>query len=234
MAVKRITFSGIDEGIDPEWLAEITSIYSDSMNIEWGILLSNKNSRPRYPGDKWIESLGKLSREKELFLAGHLCGKYARDFVNGKLETEIDLGFFDRIQINFGPFIELVSAENLYNSIVEQQQQDSHFILQAGKELDKTIEIARYLKKRLIQTSILFDCSGGNGIEPQSWPQSLPDILCGYAGGLAPHNLERQLQEIYSAAGAAQFWIDMESGIRTHNLIDQDKIIEVINISKRF
>lgn len=60
----------------------------------------------------------------------------------------------------------------------------------------------------------LFDASGGRGLERQEWPAHLGDWDCGYAGGLGPDNLRRELPRIAAAAGPSPYWIDMESKLR--------------------
>jgi hypothetical protein len=60
----------------------------------------------------------------------------------------------------------------------------------------------------------------GRGVVAAQWPS--PDGAkgkpFGYAGGLGPATIEAQLERMAVAAGgpgSQQFWIDMESGIRT-------------------
>jgi len=62
--------------------------------------------------------------------------------------------------------------------------------------------------------AILFDASGGHGVSPEYWPAHLPDKSCGYAGGLGPDNLARELPRIQEAAGQGPYWIDMEGKLR--------------------
>ena len=64
------------------------------------------------------------------------------------------------------------------------------------------------------RTKYLFDASGGRGLEPLEWPKHLQDWTCGYAGGLGPGNLRRELPRIAAAAGPFPYWIDMESKLR--------------------
>ena len=61
----------------------------------------------------------------------------------------------------------------------------------------------------------LFDKSGGAGILPGDWPLALFNIACGYAGGLGPENVQRQLHNIKQASRSQPFWIDMERRVRS-------------------
>ena len=58
----------------------------------------------------------------------------------------------------------------------------------------------------------LFDSSGGRGL-PGKWRAPI-EIPCGYAGGLGPDNIEKELISISKVAGDEFIWIDMESKIR--------------------
>lgn len=55
----------------------------------------------------------------------------------------------------------------------------------------------------------LFDTSSGFGILPEKWPELLPELYCGYAGGLGPDNLQEQLEKIESVIGDNEIWVDM-------------------------
>ena len=78
--------------------------------------------------------------------------------------------------------------------------------------------------------AILFDASAGRGVAPEGWPAPIPDHFCGYAGGINPGNVARHI-ELIKEAGAEDTWIDMESGVRTENRFDLDKVREVLKIA---
>lgn len=227
MKLKKITFSGIDEEVEIQNLISLSEAFKETISIEWGVLLSPKNGRPRYPSLEWIEKLAKPIAKNKINAAGHLCGKFAKTFIQGSSnELPLDLDMFDRIQINLGPYIEESNEELIYNSI--RNQNYNCFILQVGNNYDKTIEIAKYLKKRLCKIELLYDCSGGNGIEQSSWPQSHQDFVCGFAGGLSPENISEKLNVINHITNNKPFWIDMESGIRTDNSFNLEKVINIL------
>jgi len=60
-------------------------------------------------------------------------------------------------------------------------------------------------------------------------------LLCGYAGGLNPDNIEQELIKIEAVVGDAEIWIDMESGIRNKkDELDLEKCERVLAIAERW
>lgn len=97
MKIHTITFSGADETVDPKQLAEISKEFPF---VEWGILLSRKAPKPRYPDHAWRSELARLPGLK---LSGHFCGAYTRNFLKkGEIPIE-EIGplweSFKRIQV---------------------------------------------------------------------------------------------------------------------------------------
>ena len=80
----------------------------------------------------------------------------------------------------------------------------------------------------------LFDMSGGNGVLPNTWPQPIDKLFCGYAGGLGPENLKEQLKAIEDVVGDKEIWVDMESNIRTDDYMDMGKVHESLEIIGRY
>jgi phosphoribosylanthranilate isomerase len=75
---------------------------------------------------------------------------------------------------------------------------------------------------------VLFDQSGGRGIETTEWETPLENKICGYAGGLGPQNINEQFSLIQSVADRP-FWIDMEGKIRTEDILDLALCKEVLS-----
>ena len=79
--------------------------------------------------------------------------------------------------------------------------------------------------------SILLDESGGKGIEaPFRMPSYLHNVHVGFAGGINPDNVVAKVQEITSLPHVNRFWIDMESGVRTNDRFDLDKVEQVCEL----
>jgi hypothetical protein len=66
----------------------------------------------------------------------------------------------------------------------------------------------------------------------KEWPKPLEDVLCGYAGGLGPDNIEAQLELISKAVGNREIWVDMETHVRSNDdqRFDLDKVEKVLEI----
>lgn len=102
-------------------------------------------------------------------------------------------------------------AENLKNLI--ESITDLEWIIQLNDE-------TKPLWDRLSSTnppknmSCLFDASCGKGISPDTLQVPYDNILCGYAGGIGPHNISSTLISVAKATNGKPVWIDMESSLR--------------------
>lgn len=213
----KCTFTGVDEFTDLDNIAEISKCYPF---VEWGVLLSTSESRVfngnRYPSIYWLkENMPKLkaiSQETGCSIALHVCGGETKKLLSQE-EDSVGLALIDcvnRIQINFA------YKENQVNELESlcKRFEDKIFITQHNSN-NKDL----YLKIKSKNHQVLFDSSGGRGVEPKSWEMSLPSKVCGYAGGLGLDNIDRQFIQIYSVAGD-KYWIDMEGKIRTDDKLD--------------
>lgn len=225
--LNKVTITGADDNTSYKDLEKIEKKYPF---VEWGILISKDNfGKERYPSLKWINALP-LTND---FYSFHLCGQFARDILEGnwsflklwkkssKLSTLYD---FDRMQLNLGnvdhPFDKIKFAEG----IKENNRWD--IILQND-------QLLRILQEFKITANVLFDSSGGNGILPNFWLNSIPGIYCGYAGGLNHSNLKEQLNIIADKA-EPPIWIDVESGVRTNNKLDLNKCQKFLDIASKY
>jgi hypothetical protein len=87
----------------------------------------------------------------------------------------------------------------------------------------------RYTEKPLPHVSYLLDASGGRGIDtPIDIFDDDPNIHVGYAGGMNPDNVGDKLRQLIEHRSYAEFWIDMESGVRTDDVFDLDKVEKVL------
>ena len=142
-------------------------------------------------------------------MAAHLCGDHSRNIMAGaKVDVPADLFYFARIQVNSKePDPKRINAFRkgwgVHGAIA--QDRDGSF---PDCEIDW-----------------LFDKSGGTGIAPDRWPEHPGGKrFVGYAGGINPGNV---LDVIGSIDARGEYWIDMESGVRTNNIFDLDLCREV-------
>lgn len=238
MKIKQVTFTGADDLTKPYHLLQLSAEYPF---IEWGILLSvsgMREGRKRYPSLRWMDELTEIFSDR-VRLSGHMCGAFVRDiFSKGKIlfrdaYPEYWAGF-QRIQLNFGGVVVPVNVDlpALFRKIGEYEK-DIIF------QMDMVNEVLYHAARRenFHRYFPLFDSSCGAGISPEKWRIPFPGVYCGYAGGLGPHNLERELEFIQSVAGPDdEIWIDMETHVRSDadRVFDLDKVVMCCDIVKKF
>ena len=97
-----------------------------------------------------------------------------------------------RIQLNTTDYSRKFDPKGLVALI--SQQKDQEFILLWNERMTREIGI---LKQTGAKFSLLFDGSNGTGIEPNAWhTPTYNDIPNGYAGGLGPDNITKNLDKI--------------------------------------
>lgn len=239
--IKTVTITGADNSVDPQDLVKLSEEFSF---VEWGILLSeSQNGTNRFPNFAWIEELKNTwIKNQNLFLSGHICGKWVRDICCGdwsilKYKTEQDCAWqdmFSRFQLNFHAQVHTLNKTEFLNGFEKNKLYravaGSEFIFQLDDVNNKILDVAI---ENGINAFGLFDLSGGAGILPKNWPTS--DKFCGYSGGLSPENLAEQLQLIEKVA-TNQIWIDVETHVRSNNdtQFDLNKVKKFLEISREW
>lgn len=223
MKLQHITFTGIDGKTDLGALWELQHQYPIA---EFGVLVA-KNWREngnRYFNPSFLEAL----EGRGLNLSAHLCGSIARSAVHGNFEPFRDwarstpLAFvFSRCQLNiatskWNPDSFEFSEDDLwFNEIILQQ-----------KSVD---DCDLYLKSNTNErVTMLLDASGGEGIDTSLVAFAGKKI--GYAGGINADNVAEKLTFLMENEQVGDFWIDMESGVRTDDWFDLDKVRRVLEI----
>lgn len=228
MILDRVTITGADDSIDPNELADLSAEFPF---VEWGILFSQRSvGRTRFPTLQWVEEL--CENDATLNLSAHLCGRWMRDTLAGRNEWWHALGSltqkFQRVQLNF--HAEKQSAH--LGDFLREQAKAASFIFQCDGVNDAWV-------KELVAEGFgapLFDTSGGAGKLPTEWPAAWPGVYCGYAGGLGPDNLVKELSRIEAQAGDARVWVDMERKVRSHDdsQFKLDSVYSVLRQAQRF
>lgn len=206
----RITFTGIDETCN---LDELFALLNVDPRIELGVLYSDTRAGAgRYPNPAWI--CGTAARVHGAFGPGrvalHVCGRAVRKLLSGySLHADLSLLWdFQRIQLNGRFGLEDAAA---LSGFVREGPTDLGFATITQFDSNPTLHREIW---RTGQHQVLFDASGGRGLERPEWPKHLGNWTCGYAGGLGRDNLRRELPRIAAAAGSNPYWIDMESKLR--------------------
>ena len=233
MRLKHITFTGIDAKTDVKALQEIQREFP---LVEFGVLTSYHwyENGNRYLDPSLIEKL----RTKDLHLSLHVCGSAAHDAAVGDWKTVDDkltkefLTMFKRVQLNISNrkdnpafcWIPLVIGQEL---IVQQRSGDDMALYE---ETVKHWNERPYPHRDTI--SVLLDASGGRGID--TLLKVLPTSgKVGYAGGFNPDNVGEKLPFLLENTRMGEFWIDMESGVRTDDWFDIDKVYHVLQVCKK-
>lgn len=225
----RCTLTGADDSIPQELLWDLAKPYqfdSRQGQVEWGILYSrSQQGTGRYPSFSWIETLVRCvavhePHERPKF-ALHVCGKAVEDFVQGIGHVTEVARHFDRVQLNFQaanyslPTLRAMLNRNAGRCIITQYN-------------DGNQHLAGVLTSSF-NHAVLFDSSGGQGIERSNWPAPLPAVYCGYAGGLGPDNIQQQLTRIHHVTAGRGYWIDMEGKLRNSgDRFDVDQVKKVL------
>ena len=235
----RVTFTGADESVAPQDLIALSSAYPW---CEFGILCSDRRSGlPRYPGLRWLYHLRACAQaaRRPIPLALHVCGHYARQLLQGK--CALPDGFpgsvledYQRLQLN-------VDTQALWDAwprpitLLNRLTLQRQLIVQVRDVTDLSDLVV--LLDDIAHPALLYDASRGRGCLPEVWPSPVPPVQGspwlpqGYAGGLGPDNLAKQLSRILDAAGDCPIWIDMESGVRTGERFDLAKVEECLRIA---
>lgn len=232
MSLIRCTFTGLDEKFSLENFLILSSRYNF---LEWGILYSTSNnskiSSNRYPSQKWfehnIEEISKIAKETGVSLALHVCGKESINLIEQKNEfLDFLLPHFNRVQINFRY---KAKQKDEILSLFENNPEINFITQQNFANKDLITDISSITNHHL-----LFDNSGGRGILDQTWPKPIDKKFCGYAGGLGPDNIEAELNNINLVSEDNDYWIDMETKVRTDEWLDFQKCKTVASTVKSF
>lgn len=203
-----VTFTGVDDQTDLGRLTELSQRYP----CEWGILVGGRLGKARYPSVARIADMAALG-EKRIMVSLHLCGLFAVASNAGKLKiahlSETDLDGFTRLQVNALTY----NLETL-----------SDLASRVGKDIIVQHRTGPFPEDLPRGIRPLHDQSGGKGKVPTKRPAQIdPTRLVGYAGGIGPENVLDVLDQI----SATDFWIDMESSLRTEDRFDLDRCAAV-------
>jgi hypothetical protein len=223
MHLKYCSMTGADDEIDVDALSALGVEYPF---VEWAILLlPARAGMPRFPKPAWIEDFSR--RIQGGHTAMHLCDDGFLGFIAGRKDILDLMRGFKRIQLNlkFGDVEGKYDPAELVARVREAPQWD--FILQYTKEKQGLLPLFHDVPNH----AVLFDESAGRGISPDRWDAPLTGHFCGYAGGLNPDNVAQHLDLISRVAANQTTWIDMESGIRTNDRFDLDKVRRVLEIA---
>jgi hypothetical protein len=211
MKPEFITFTGVDAQTDSKRLRDISSRYP----CEWGVLFSpNRQGKDqRYPSYDIISNIISFMEDNPFVsFAAHVCGQYAESLMT---RVPISIGYtylpyFGRIQVNHvTPDVSIMNgfSDHIKKPVIIQTRQTDVF--------PPTMQGVHWL----------YDASGGKGILPTTYPENSRANLVGYAGGINPENVVVVNDMVQHNT---PYWLDMETGVRTDNWLDLDKVEMVL------
>lgn len=225
--IRKVTITGLDIYSNRQHLL---ALQREFPFVEWGILLSNSKAGKdnRYPPIEWISE----TLSSGLNLSGHLCGQWARDaaFGGDQFVSEYSdwLKKFQRIQLNVSGLLSNIGQDTIGTEFFYRGVEH----IKGPRPIIQIRQLYKFLLPLIDEVDFLFDCSGGKGVLPNNWPDAVswfdePIKLnnCGYAGGLNPDNLVSQIESMEKAASGMPVWIDVESGVRTNEVLDFEKVL---------
>jgi hypothetical protein len=229
MKIKTVTITGADDKTDINKMIELSNKYPF---IEWGILfsVSKQGNTPRYPSINWITKLLDAGFEHNMSFSAHLCGEHSRnaiEYTDGDSDLLLDIIYgysfiFNRVQLNF-------NARNLkidYDTFSSFVCGTKTCIIQHNESnkifCDEIIKMG-------CKVHFLYDGSGGRGNLPKEWKPKINGYFTGYAGGLNPENIAQELHHI-STVNSDEIWVDTETGVRTNDVLDFDKVEAFLKI----
>lgn len=222
MNVKFVTCSGANEHTS---IDALFALFDQFPCIEFGIQVSGEKCGENSARLIWLRNLRKqiLERHINLPLALHLNKDWVEAFCFGELPHELQElmsygnyngePLFKRVQLNFKIGRDKTPNVKL---LEEQMMKFPHvrFILSYNKAN------AALIHEIYCRHNVVFDClfdeSHGEGIVPlKHHALVFPDVLHGYAGGLSPENVVRELDEIAAILPPeAQIFIDAEGKLK--------------------
>lgn len=245
MLLERITFTGVDSKTDLARAIEIAK--ASPTPIEYGILVSESGAglKPRYPSIEEARAIITTLREAGLPVALHVCGRWSRELLKGEARLfkafPPDLGY-KRLQWNINPPGRTEAKRAKWNVAGTSEVLWKHFfgmiegarlIMQRHSESSVMLYEALRENHIPVPADILFDASGGRGEVNTTWPEPIGNF-CGYAGGFSPENVEERVCDLGASLPEDQLiWIDMESGVRTEDIFDLDKVESVARSVER-
>ena len=223
MKLTRVTFTGIDKWTDLQRLSSLSQKYPYA---EFGLLVSKdwKENGPRFPDPAIIWEIAKCWSHQPIPLSCHLCGQLAMQAAHGdfsfveSLTAKELFSIFERIQLN-------VKADDLLDVLRRLPDTGKEIIV----KMKSTAICEKFLQGGSPKgMSYLLDASGGRGIGTTIEILNAPGIHVGYAGGIGPENIEEKLRFLLDYPTDDEFWIDMETRVRSEDKFDLDKVEQVL------
>ena len=241
MNLKYITVS---DPRDHNTIYEMFDLWDIDPRVEIAVQMHPGKVSPDTERYKWIKQMvhDLYGFPRGCNLAIHVNNDWCDDICNGKIPDALK-SMFDAYNFRLQPIVKRIqlnmpqkTAENFnaqkLKNVIEFYN-DKEFIIQYKPT---TIDAVEQLHKTGANFSLLFDESGGNSKQPESWKQPVYPYNHnqGYAGGLTPENVADNLDKIAKVAGNHKIWTDVEGGVqlRTGKLKPNGDPIKLFNSAR--
>ena len=228
-----VTVTGADDSVEP---ADLIPIAKEFPFAEFGILLGSHFGNPRFPSASWLRRLYEVTTmyaSSGLRLSAHLCGKLVVDFLTRRMPFFL-LPMFGRMQVNTHGIPHGCDAGCVRENVYRANLRGIEVIFQYdGANTNALLScIGQHVTDNFtgLQVATLHNLSHGTGVLPDEWPAPLASVHTGYAGGLSPENVSRELEEISKIARSEPFWIDAETHLRSedNSRFDLDRVTDFL------
>ena len=220
MHIKYCTLTGVDDEVDLDHLIEISNIFPF---VEWGILYSpTRQGSGRYPS---IVNINKFLKHipNDINIALHICGQGIDDLLHDEytitnIVSRMLLRGNTRMQLNFNNTKNPVDMKLLCEYHRQYEDIPAFTDIAIITQVNNANHGVHEMLNGFANHQVLFDSSGGRGNSPKNWPNLIPNVPCGYAGGLGINNITEQLNILSGIVGPSSIWIDMESSLIAHGI----------------
>lgn len=211
----HVTITGADDMVNPVDLYALSRRFPF---VEWGVLMSgSRKGTPRYPTDSWLTALCN-GRPNGVYVSAHLCGEMFRAAMRGEWVWPATV---NRVQLN--GFVEVTYE---FKRLADYHGTRYEFILQCRDAA--YLPSYANMTKMLPSASVLFDPSGGRGIEQVTWPRVPAFARVAFAGGINEDNVEATIEACSKVTGHSDFYVDLETGARTKERFDLEKVERIL------
>ena len=170
-----------------------------------------------------------------LTLSAHFCGWWAKQVLEEKNYSLVDNLHqdFKRVQLNYN--FRNSANHNLIPLLNYANENPNRAIILQYNKSNAEI-LGNFVNNNQLPHNIhfLYDSSGGRGTEIERIDITIGHQYTGYAGGLNPDNVERICQMIVDDFEQVDTWIDLETGARTNDEFDLDKVRDITLKTSKF
>lgn len=232
----KLSITGADNKV---CVNELSKVAKNNPQVEFGILyLLERQGTKRNPDYAWRQEYFKAMLKEQTSL--HLCAAQAfKEILRDDYQTFInEFGFnvfneltqANRVQLNINSRHQIFTIEEIQKIYTRLLENGLKIIVQYNDNSKKWIDTYVLKTKFKDQIYILMDSSLGRGVIANSFeiPECFKDFnfTYGFAGGVNVENIESV--KLKCDELSVNYWIDLESGARTDNEFDMEKVFKLI------